>query len=294
MTTMSSLALIESDAGSGGNPKTNVFRRPARRLVRPRRQANQPREEVAAVCYRINDSRLEFLLVQTRRGGRWIFPKGGVEQGLTRSQSAALEALEEAGVHGSIEEAPFTQYAAQERDVRKNPSGKDLTIAAYLCAVAWLTTPHEAKRNPTWFSPEKAKKRLMKDREGRFARELCRVVDRAVMRVTRLQSYRFAPDDALRKTCFEASEWRIGFSDWQPTASAQLMPLIPRIRGARKSFVLDQVVLGRESQRSISKTLQLGPGNGTLGTMPFAGVSRPSRASRQNAAVTKKKRTPRR
>ncbi len=293
MTTMSSLAPFElSDCGSGRNPKTGVFRRSARRLVHPSRRADQPREEVAAVCYRIQDSRLEFLLVQTRRGGRWIFPKGGVEPGLTRSQSAALEGLEEAGVHGSIEEAPFTHYAAQERDLRKNPSGKDLTIAAYLCAVAWLTTPHEAKRNPTWFSPEKAKKRLMKDRERRFARELCRVVDRAVIRVTRLKSYRLAPDDPLRKPCFEASERRIGFSDWQETATAELMPLIPRIRGARQSFVLDQVVLGRESQRSVSKTLQLGPGNGTPGTMPFAAASRPTRAFRQNAAGTKKKRTP--
>jgi len=52
---------------------------------------------------------IEFLLVQTR-GGRWIFPKGGVERGLTRAQSAALEAFEEAGVHGRIEAAAFARY----------------------------------------------------------------------------------------------------------------------------------------------------------------------------------------
>ena len=35
------------------------------------------RQEVAAVCYRMRKRGIEFLLVQTR-GGRWIFPKGGV------------------------------------------------------------------------------------------------------------------------------------------------------------------------------------------------------------------------
>ena len=52
-------------------------------------------EQVAAVCYRVADGGIEFLLVQTR-GGRWTFPKGGVEPGLTRAQTAALEAFEEA------------------------------------------------------------------------------------------------------------------------------------------------------------------------------------------------------
>ena len=34
-------------------------------------------EQVAAVCYRVRMSIIEFLLVQTGKG-RWIFPKGGV------------------------------------------------------------------------------------------------------------------------------------------------------------------------------------------------------------------------
>ena len=42
------------------------------------------RQQVAAVCYRVGKSGIEFLLVQTR-SGRWIFPKGGVEPGLTGS-----------------------------------------------------------------------------------------------------------------------------------------------------------------------------------------------------------------
>ncbi len=66
-------------------------------------------EQVAAICYRVRGDEIEFLLVQTG-GGRWIFPKGGVEPGLTHAQAAAMEAFEEAGVHGRMEENPLTQY----------------------------------------------------------------------------------------------------------------------------------------------------------------------------------------
>jgi 8-oxo-dGTP pyrophosphatase MutT (NUDIX family) len=59
-------------------------------------------EQVAAICYRIRKFKIEFLLVRTRKG-RWTFPKGGIVPGWSRGQSAALEAFEEAGVHGRVE-----------------------------------------------------------------------------------------------------------------------------------------------------------------------------------------------
>src|SRR5215470_13183079 len=61
------------------------------------------RQLVAAVCFRLLSTGVEFLLVRTRRG-RWTFPKGGTQAGFSHAQSAALEAFEEAGVHGRIEE----------------------------------------------------------------------------------------------------------------------------------------------------------------------------------------------
>src|SRR5215467_11712748 len=70
--------------------------------------------QVAAVCYRVNGKDIEFLLVQTG-GGRWTFPKGSAEPGLTHAQAAALEAFEEAGVHGRMEEASFARYARCKR-----------------------------------------------------------------------------------------------------------------------------------------------------------------------------------
>jgi phosphohistidine phosphatase len=53
----------------------------------------------AAAPIRLVDGRIEVLLV-TSLSGRWILPKGIIEQGMTPAESAAKEAWEEAGVQG--------------------------------------------------------------------------------------------------------------------------------------------------------------------------------------------------
>src|SRR5258706_7336546 len=63
-------------------------------------------EQVAAVCYRVRGTEIEFLLVRTG-SGHWTFPKGGVEPGLTHAQAAALEAFEEAGGARAVVGASF-------------------------------------------------------------------------------------------------------------------------------------------------------------------------------------------
>src|SRR5258707_10253569 len=65
-------------------------------------------EQVAAVCYRMRRGSIEFLLGRTRGSGRWTFPKGNAERGITHAQAAALEAFEEARVPGRVEEASFS------------------------------------------------------------------------------------------------------------------------------------------------------------------------------------------
>jgi 8-oxo-dGTP pyrophosphatase MutT (NUDIX family) len=147
--------------------------------------------QVAAVCYRVRASGVEFLLVRTN-SGHWTFPKGNAEPGLTHAQAAALEAFEEAGVHGRMEEASFMQYVRRKRGAERDSAGKavnqELAVQAHLCEVSRLEPPQESDRHPTWFSPEKAKSRLREDRSSEFAVELARVVDRAIARIKRLHS----------------------------------------------------------------------------------------------------------
>jgi len=51
-----------------------------------------------------------FLLVTSRRTGRWIFPKGRLTDGVTPWESARKEAYQEAGVDGVVETVPVGAY----------------------------------------------------------------------------------------------------------------------------------------------------------------------------------------
>lgn len=63
-----------------------------------------------ALPYALIDGRLTILLITSRRTGRWIFPKGAIEPDMTPAESAAQEALEEAGVSGEIDPRPIGSY----------------------------------------------------------------------------------------------------------------------------------------------------------------------------------------
>jgi len=145
-------------------------------LTRLRRMRGS--EQVAAICYRVRNRTLEFLLVRTR-GRRWIFPKGSAEPGLTHAQAAALEAFEEAGVHGRMEVASFARYVRRQA----TNNGAELVVHAHLCEVLWMDSPPEIDRDPTWFSLNKARKRLLEGRSREYGRDLARVLDAAAQRI---------------------------------------------------------------------------------------------------------------
>lgn len=52
--------------------------------------------------YRINGGTVEVLLITSTRRKHWIAPKGWIAFGLDAAESAAKEALEEAGVSGQV------------------------------------------------------------------------------------------------------------------------------------------------------------------------------------------------
>ena len=195
-------------------------------------------EQVAAICYRIRSSGVEFLLIRTR-SGRWTFPKGGVEPGLTHAQAAALEAFEEAGVHGRMEEASFTHYIRRKHTNGRGSAGsakKGLVVNAHLCEVLRLGPPQESNRDPTWFSAQKAKKRLQEDRTSENGTEFARVVDLAVTRIQRFRSPTGQPSDgpkkdALQKVQFDSPRTAAGVNGRVQTAS-----FVGYIRGQRRNI----------------------------------------------------------
>jgi len=184
-------------------------------------------EQVAAVCYRLRNDAIEFLLVRTRGSGRWIFPKGSAEPGLTHAQAAALEAFEEAGVHGQIEEAAFTRYVCRKRDAKRlfsKSTRRELAVNAHLCEVMRLTKPKEMNRGRTWFSLNEASHRLREGRRDDEGTEFARVLEKAVARIQQShgadeveveRAARAQVNDPLRKIQFEAATEPQGMA-WTP------------------------------------------------------------------------------
>jgi len=142
--------------------------------------------QVAAVCYRLNSRGIEFLLVNTNGGSKWTFPKGSPSSLLSHSEAAAREALEEAGVRGTIEPRNFSLYLHSKGVFWKPPGVTEYVVAAFLMEVAQAGHSCEPQRNPTWFNASAAKEVLASGREVKYARELRAVIDKAVERI-RLQ-----------------------------------------------------------------------------------------------------------
>lgn len=198
-------------------PRPSSFQLSARFIKLAELRRLRGTEQVAAVCYRVRNSGIEFLLVQTR-GGHWTFPKGKVEAGITQAQAAALEAFEEAGVHGRMEESSFTQYIRRKGAASGRVNGQsrggsignaavlEIVINAYLCEVTRLTPPQESGRMPTWFSVEKSKRRLREDRNSEFGDELVRVVDEAAARIQRTHGRLSSSTALVRRARFSIIE----------------------------------------------------------------------------------------
>ena len=61
-----------------------------------------PELRAGALCWRPAGDDVEFLLITTRRSGRWTPPKGNRQGVSSMAESAAAEAWEEAGVRGDV------------------------------------------------------------------------------------------------------------------------------------------------------------------------------------------------
>lgn len=115
--------------------------------------------QVAALPYAVLDGRVAFLLITSRRSGRWIFPKGSVIEGKTPWESAQQEALEEGGVEGEIDLTPIGTY----RTIKKGSiARKVVEVDLYPMRVTRQndTWPEQANRQRHWVLLREAKRLL--------------------------------------------------------------------------------------------------------------------------------------
>ena len=111
-------------------------------------------QQSAVLPFRLDLGRLEILLITSRRRKRWVLPKGVVELDLTPAESAAKEAMEEAGIEGVVAAKPIGEYSYEKW-------GGTCTVEVFPMAVqntydAWP----ENYRERHWLDPAEAAARV--------------------------------------------------------------------------------------------------------------------------------------
>ena len=66
--------------------------------------------QAGVLAYMADPEDRRMVIVTSRRTGRWVFPKGSVDKGMTPPQAATHEAFEEAGLVGQAHDRPVGIY----------------------------------------------------------------------------------------------------------------------------------------------------------------------------------------
>jgi 8-oxo-dGTP pyrophosphatase MutT (NUDIX family) len=98
---------------------------------------------------------MEVVLITSRRGKRWVIPKGLVEREMGEGLSAANEAWEEAGLRGEISADAIGHY-------HYNKWGANCAVAVYLMRVEVVLDewPECSWRKRVWLSTQRAAERV--------------------------------------------------------------------------------------------------------------------------------------
>jgi phosphohistidine phosphatase len=110
-------------------------------------------EQSAVIPYRCNEGTLEVLMITSRKKKRWVMPKGVIEPELCARTSATKEALEEAGIEGSVSDAPVGTY-------RYKKWGGICRVHVYVMRVKKVLEKwEESHRDREWVSLQEAVER---------------------------------------------------------------------------------------------------------------------------------------
>jgi 8-oxo-dGTP pyrophosphatase MutT (NUDIX family) len=135
---------------------------------------NEPRVQYAALPYRQGGDDIEVLLVTSLGTKRWIIPKGWPISGREPHESAAREALEEAGVVGTIGSEAIGTYRYDKR--RKTGASVPCTVEVFALDVGaqrkrW---PEKGRREVKWLPAEEAARIVSDEGLGDIIREWSR------------------------------------------------------------------------------------------------------------------------
>lgn len=133
--------------------------------------------QFAAIPFRRDAEGLRVLLVTSRETRRWVLPKGWPAKKLPPHESAAREALEEAGVIGTVSERAAGEYLyfkrMRDHFVLCSVMLYPLEVTGQLAA--WK---EKGQRELAWMSPDEAALLVDEPDLATILRELPGLVDR--------------------------------------------------------------------------------------------------------------------
>ena len=116
-----------------------------------RLDAGRSATQASVVPFRFVETGLQFCLITTRRTNRWAFPKGGIGKQESVVEAALKEALEEAGLRGTIVGDPVGRYRIQKQD--QEHSVIVMLMQVDHCEADWQES---AERRRAWVSIDEA------------------------------------------------------------------------------------------------------------------------------------------
>lgn len=183
----------------------------------------------AVLPYRQGNGHPEVLLITSRKGTRWVLPKGIVEPGLTPQESAAKEGREEAGVEGETWDSSLGSYSYKKW-------GGTCKVAVFAMEVTeeWDTWPEAKLRRRAWFALDQAVERVKEGKLKTLIRNLPNAIE------ARPRSCRHRPTAELAAPRVIVL-LRHAKSSWDDTSLEDFdRPLAPR--GRRATDVIRQYV----------------------------------------------------
>lgn len=105
----------------------------------------------AVLPYQLENGEPQVLMVTSRGRGRWVLPKGHIEDGQNDREAAIQEAFEEAGVNGRLADTKLGTYSYKKYDRPGEPGYK---VKVYPMQVDSLenTWPEMSERDRVWMA----------------------------------------------------------------------------------------------------------------------------------------------
>lgn len=124
----------------------------------------------AVLPYRQADGKLQVMVIASRKGTRWVIPKGVKEPELSLRDSASKEALEEAGIRGRIDEEPIGHYDYAKWGGVCKVAVFPMEVSESVPEEEW----EESHRERRWVAPQKARRLLDEAALGKLVGQLAR------------------------------------------------------------------------------------------------------------------------